>query len=158
LPNEWVAWLGACTGVASLGWNIYTKITSGPKVVVEAWAGLVTMPTTPGDPRYLKVVIKNNGTARTTITNLCLLSYEPTWKFWKSRRKRELSFSAVLNDYEGPRAPFELDIGREATILMPQDEEFVMRLDTGKLLFGVFYSYSRFPILVKILVPRLSGS
>jgi hypothetical protein len=38
--TELVAWIGATTGIASLGWNIYTKITANrPKLVEKAYAG-----------------------------------------------------------------------------------------------------------------------
>jgi hypothetical protein len=43
--TELVAWIGATTSIASLGWNIYTKITANhPKLVVKAYANMVQMP------------------------------------------------------------------------------------------------------------------
>jgi len=39
--TELVAWIGATTGIASLIWNIYTKITANrPKLIVRAYANM----------------------------------------------------------------------------------------------------------------------
>jgi hypothetical protein len=40
-----LAVVGAVTGVASLAWNIYVKLSAGPKVLVKVWAGMKMMPT-----------------------------------------------------------------------------------------------------------------
>jgi hypothetical protein len=60
---SWVAAIGACTGIASLSWNVYLKISAGPKPRIQAWADMVIRPTQPGDPKVLKVSIENIGTA-----------------------------------------------------------------------------------------------
>jgi hypothetical protein len=79
--TELVAWIGATTGVASLGWNIYTKITANrPKLVVKAYANMIQMPPPPKNPRFLRITVQNIGTAPTTITNVEFFEAISTWK------------------------------------------------------------------------------
>src|SRR5882762_1508321 len=74
-PTELAAWIGATTGLASLLWNIYTKLIAGPKLTVTAFANLVQRPAPPGDPRFLRITVQNVGTATTTITNLDFFTF-----------------------------------------------------------------------------------
>jgi hypothetical protein len=46
--TPWVAWIGACTGVASLAWNIYVKLTSGARIIVTAFQHIIMMQTDTG--------------------------------------------------------------------------------------------------------------
>ena len=56
-----VAWIGATTGIASLGWNIYAKITANrPKLVAKAYANMILMPPPPKNPRYLKIIVQKH--------------------------------------------------------------------------------------------------
>ena len=69
--TELVAWIGASTGIASLIWNIYSKVTANrPKLIVRAYANMVQMPPPPKNPRFLRITVQNNGTTPTTITNV----------------------------------------------------------------------------------------
>jgi hypothetical protein len=36
--TQLAAWIGAFSGLGSLVWNIYTKVTAGPKIRVTAFA------------------------------------------------------------------------------------------------------------------------
>jgi hypothetical protein len=77
--TQLAAWVGACTGLGSLLWNIYTKLASGPKLEVTAFAGLVMMPPPLNNPGFLKPTVHNVGTAPTTITNVCFHTYRSRW-------------------------------------------------------------------------------
>jgi hypothetical protein len=145
--TPWVAWVGACTGVASLAWNIYTKLTSGPKLRVTAVAGMVMMPPPPNNPRFLKVTVQNNGSAPTTITNLCFHRYD-SW--WSKIKRRSLNPSGVLNHFRGPQFPHKLEVGTEWSALMEQDASFDEWLRSDILWCAVIHSFSKRPTQVKI--------
>lgn len=137
----WVAWIGACTGVCSLAWNIYLKITSGPKLRILAHAGMVKMPPVPGNPNFLRITVRNVGNAPTTITNYSLHSF----KGLRSRfRKKDFyaTKSAVIAQYSGKHCPVKLDVGEELSVLMQHDSSFEEWLDNG-LWVGVSHSFGR---------------
>lgn len=120
--TELVAWIGATTGLASLIWNIYTKVTANrPKLVVKAYANMVQMPSPPRNPRFLRVTVQNVGTASTTLTNLEFFKLVPRWKrllYKLHLKKRGEEIHAILNDYRGPQIPHKLEVGSEWVALM----------------------------------------
>lgn len=102
-PTSWAAWIGAGTGVAGLVWNIYLKLSAGPKLKVCAYADMISMSPQPGNPRFMRVIVRNVGTAPTTITLYSIHSF----KGFRSRfRKTEFNAarSAILNEYRGHNA------------------------------------------------------
>ena len=109
--TEIAAWVGALSGLGSLAWNIYLKLTAGPKLEVSAHAGMVQRPSPPGDPTFLKITVRNNGIALTTLTNVTFHTYNSTWARWKG----SASYNSVLNSFEGPQIPFRLEVGTEWT-------------------------------------------
>jgi hypothetical protein len=147
-PTPWVAWVGACTGVASLIWNIYKGVTTGPRLRVTALANMLKMPSPPGKPRFLRVTVQNFGNATTTITNLCFHRYD---SFWKRIRNRPEDPSAVLNTYQGPQLPHKMDAGTEWVAVMQQDESFDEWMKSGVLWCAVVHSFSKKPVQVKIV-------
>ena len=147
--TQWAAWIGASSGLGSLLWNIYTKTTSGPKLRVTAFAGMVMMPPPPNNPRYLKILVQNVGTTTTTITNLTFHIYSSGW----AKLRNRATINAVLNHYQGPQLPHKLDVGSEWTGLMEQDEHFDDWLRTNKLCCAVTHSFSNKPTQVKIFNP-----
>jgi hypothetical protein len=144
-----LAWVGASTGIASLSWNIYLKLSAGPKLRVRAWAGMVKRPAPAGDPKFLRVSIQNVGTTPTTLTNYGLFQYASK----KDRFRHKPEFSAVLNIYEGAAAPYKLGVGDEATILMEQDLGFDRTLHKGTVYFAVWHAFGTKPVEVPILSP-----
>src|SRR5437762_9914522 len=97
--TQWAAWVGASSGVGSLLWNIYGKLSAGPKLEVTAYGGMVQMPPLPGNPKFLKITLHNRGTAPTSVNNVTFHSYLSRWK----RMRRQVPiFNAVLDNYEGP--------------------------------------------------------
>jgi hypothetical protein len=119
-----VAMVGATTGIASLGWNIYSKITANrPKLVVKAYANMVQMPPPPKNPRFLRITVQNIGTAP-TITNVEFYRVIPRWKRLLYRlhlKKRGEEIHAIINDYRGAQIPHELEVGSEWVTLMEQE-------------------------------------
>src|SRR4051794_30331762 len=103
------AWVGASTGVASLFWNVYVKVSAGPRVEASAYAGMIVMPPPPGNPKFLKINVRNNGTVPTTISNYGIVQYK---SFWSRFRKTALnaSYTAVITNHTGPRCPQKLGI------------------------------------------------
>lgn len=153
-PTQWAAWVGAITGVAGLGWNIYLKFGSGPKLTVLPFAGMIMMPPPPGDPKFLSVSVTNRGTAPTTITNLGLCVYDSRW----AAKRREGSKHFVVTNYQGPQLPLKLEVGAEWRSLMQQDERFDELVKSDKLWVTVFHSFSKRPVQAKVLREKTSDS
>src|ERR1700678_768002 len=152
--TELAAWVGATSGLASLLWNIYTKITAGPKLTVTAFANLVQMPAPPGNPRFLRITIQNIGTATTTLTNVDFFTLVPRWRrllWWARLKKRPAETRAVLNHYQGPKFPQKLEVGSEWQALMQQDDGFDGWLRTGQLGCAIWHSFSKRPVPTKIV-------
>jgi len=145
--TELAAWVGASSGLLSVGWNIYLKLTSGPKLAVTAFAGMVMMPPPPHNPRLLKLTVNNVGTTPTTINNLTFHIYESRWK----RLRRRPSVSAVLNHYRGPEMPHKVEVGDEWVAVMEHDEKFNEWLRSGDLWCEVHHSFSKRPTRTRIL-------
>lgn len=153
--TELVAWIGATTGLASLIWNIYTKLTANrPKLVVKAYANMIQMPRPPKNPRFLRVTVQNIGTAPTTITNLEFYNLIARWKRILYRlhlKKRGEEIHAIMNDYRGPQMPHKLEVGSEWVALMEQDGGFEDWLKTDRLHCAVHHSFSKRPVPTKIM-------
>jgi hypothetical protein len=153
--TELVAWIGATTGIASLGWNIYTKITANrPKLVVKAYANMIQMPPPPKNPRYLRIAVQNIGTAPTTLTNVEFFEAIPRWKQLLSKlcpKMRAGEIHAIMNDYRGPQIPRKLEDGSEWTALMQQDAGFEDWLKADKLHCAIHHSFSKKPVPTKII-------
>ena len=144
----WVAWIGAATGVCSLGWNIYLRITSGPKLKIEANAGMVIIPPGLGDQHFLRIVVRNVGSAPTTVTNYTLHSFEG---FRSKLRRSEFNAakSAVITGYSGNQCPAKLNVGEELSILVAHDLRFDEWLQEG-VWVGVSHSFRNGAQLAKI--------
>jgi hypothetical protein len=153
--TELVAWIGGTTGIASLGWNIYTKVTANrPKLVVKAYANMVQMPPPPKNPRFLRITVQNVGTAPTTLTNVDFYKLIPGWKRLLSKlrpRLRAGEIHAILNDYRGPQIPHKLEVGGEWVALMEQDAGFEDWLNTDRLHCAIHHSFSKKPVPTKII-------
>lgn len=146
-PTHWAAWIGASSGLGSFFWNVYTKVTSGPRLQVTAFAGMVMMPPPPNEPRFLKITVQNVGTLPTTLTNISFHAYNSRWAKFRNRA----SVNAVLNTYQGPQFPYKLEVGGEWQALMQQDEKFDGWLHSGKSLWcAVSHSFSEKPKQVTI--------
>jgi hypothetical protein len=148
----WVAWVGACTGVASLGWNIYTKVTSGARLVVTVQTGMKkARPSPPGDPTFMGFIVRNVGTVPTTLATVSLRLYDSRWE----RIRRKESWSCVVTSCEGDPLPYKLEVGGEWRAFMPQDGRLEKVLASGKLWCGVWHSFSSRPVEVKVASPKL---
>lgn len=154
--TELVAWIGATTGIASLIWNIYTKITANrPKLVVRAHANMIQMPPPPRNPRFFRITVQNIGTAATTITNVEFYRLIPRWKRLLSKLRPKLwagEIHAIMNDYRGPQMPYKLEVGSEWVALMEQEPSFENDwLVTDRLYCAIHHSFSKRPAPTKII-------
>lgn len=144
--TELAAWIGACSGVGSLCWNVYTKLTSGPKLRVTAHAGLIEMPPRPYNPSFLRITVQNIGTEKTMINNVTFHDYsyrQRKSKTWWAEHLRQREFrNFVLNAHEGPQIPYTLEVGSQWVGSMEQDERFDELLRSGKLWCAVHHSFS----------------
>jgi len=150
--TQWAAWIGASSGLGSLSWNVYTKLTSGARLRVSAFAGMVLMPPPPSNPTLLRITVQNVGTAPTTLTNLSFHAYDSWWK----RHRNRATINAVLNHYQGPQFPHKLEIGGEWVGLMEQDQKIDGRLQSHTLWCAVHHSFSKKVTQVKIVRPSLA--
>jgi hypothetical protein len=105
-PTQLAAWVGAVTGVAGLGWNIYLKLSSGPKLTVLPLADVAVIPASPGDPKFISVSVTNQGTPPTTITGFGLCVYN-SW--WAAKRRKGSQYFGVENS----QIPMKLEVGAE---------------------------------------------
>jgi hypothetical protein len=152
LTTKTVAWIGACTGVASLFWNIYVKLSAGPKLSVTGYAGMVMMPRPAGNPRFMRIIVRNMGTTPTTITTFALAKYDSLWSRLR-KTEQNASFTAIIASYRGPQCPQTLEVGGELNCFMQQDARFEELLKSGDLWLAVYHSFSKKPVLSKIYVP-----
>src|ERR1035438_7471240 len=140
------AWVGAVSGLVGLLWNVYTKVTAGPKLAVTALAGMVMIPSPPHNPRMLQITVHNIGTAPTTIINLTFQTYASWWMKFRNRA----SISAVLDHYRGPDMPYKIEVGGRWVAVMEQEGEFDEWLRSGNLWCEVVHSFSKRPTRAKI--------
>jgi hypothetical protein len=147
--TEWAAWIGAATGLCSLGWNIYLKASAGPKLMVTAMADMILIPSPPGNPKYVSVKVRNVGSATTTLNNLTFQLYASHWK--RRRRKAEKNF--VLAAFEGQDLPYKLEVGHEWQVRFLQDSKLEELMSTQRLYCGVWHSFSNKSVEQLILRP-----
>lgn len=144
-----LAVVGAVTGVSSLAWNIYVKISAGPKIVVKVWPGMKMMPTPPNDPTYMRVNVRNLGTTATKLTTLGLHLYNSE----KSAKKLKPDRSFVIVEPVAGKLPHRLEVGDEWDAYINQDERFNEMMKTGQLFCAVYHSFSD-----KFVQARVPGS
>lgn len=141
------ALVGSITGVGSLAWNIYTKISAGPKLRVQAHAGMVEMPSDTPEKQFMCIKVQNVGSAPTTLTNYCFVRYKSLWK----RLRGKPCYQAIINSYRGTQVPHKLDIGAEAVIFMQHNEKFDTMLDEHDVWAEVHHSFAKKPKRTKII-------
>jgi hypothetical protein len=149
--TEVAAWIGACSGGGSLLWNVYTKLTAGPKLEISAYAGMVQVPPPPGNPKFLSITLHNRGTAPTTVNSVTFHSYPSRW----SRFRRKVpSFNAVLDNYQGPPYPKPLEIGGEWVATVRQEGKLHELLGSKDGLWvAIHHSFAKKPTQVKVIDP-----
>jgi hypothetical protein len=150
--TQLAAWVGASSGLGSLFWNIYTKVTAGPRLRVTAYADNVMKPKVEvDDPHYLRVTVQNVGTQTTTVTNVTFHRYESRWK---RLRHRSMNPALLMNFYNGLQLPQKVEVGMEWSASMTQNEEFDEWVRYG-LWCAVHHSFARRPVEVRICSPLL---
>jgi hypothetical protein len=153
--TEWAAWVGACSGLGGLGWNIYTKLTSGPKLRVRAAKD------TPieGDWR-LTLTVQNVGTGPTTITELAFRRYlSRLARLWNRPTHDKVSGYIHKSpdrfmDLGTKDSPYTLNVGGEFVVNITLAGESKEWLSSGQLWCGVVHSFSKKPALAKISRPK----
>ena len=147
--TQWAAWVGACSGLGSLLWNVYTRLTSGPKLSVTARPGMEVLPgpRTQDKSAYIVVKVRNCGTARTTLTAVWFATYES----WLARRRSRPSRSGVvLQPESGQPLPCTLDVGAEYVGAIRQNNAVEEMLRTGNLWCEVCHSWSSRPVRARV--------
>ena len=146
--TEWAAWIGGVTGVGGLVWDFYKWKTAGPKLKVEARAGIRLISTPRDDGTYVTVNACNVGSAATTITNLAFSATPPLWKrLW---RKKPLGEYVVISPSPSQPIPHKLDVGEKWFGMAIQDETVDKLLAAGNLWCLVYHSWSEHPAKVKV--------
>lgn len=156
--TEIAAWVGALSGLGSLTWNIYLKLTAGPRLTVSAFAGMVLRPSPSGDPTFLKITVCNTGTALTTLTGVTFHTYNPKWARCKgsasciypkwAKWKSALPASVVFDSFfQGKKLPFKLEVGSEWTALIKQQGAFENKKTRW---CAIHHSFSKKPAQVKV--------
>jgi hypothetical protein len=145
--TQWAAWVGACTGVVGFGWQVFTWVRTGPRLILKALANQFKPERFegPGHPPFLRITVENRGTAPTTIKSLTVETYLSRWARFRRR-------GSTLGEYEGPKLPHKLEIGGDFVIQIRQREEFNNWISSGNLWCAVEHSVSGRPVLAKILL------
>jgi hypothetical protein len=125
-----LAVIGSITGIAGLGWNIYLKLSAGPKVLVKVWSGMIMMPTPPGNPSYIRITVRNTGTTATKLTTLGFHVYQSG----RSAKKRKPDKSFVVLEVLGTKLPYKLEVGDEWDGYVQED--LALKTLTEQELFG----------------------
>jgi hypothetical protein len=123
-------------------WNVYTKLTSGPRLKVSASSGMKIVPAPPGDPTYIFVEVSNAGTAATTLTNLHFVIYDA----WLARVRQRWPASAgltVIRPITHHPIPFKLEVGGKWLGHVIQGGRFEEMVQSGKMWCEVSHSWSK---------------
>jgi hypothetical protein len=147
--TQWAAWVGACSGLGSLLWNVYTKLTSGSKLGVTAKPGMEALPgpRIQDQSKYIVVWVRNNGTAKTTLTAVWFATYGS----WLARRRSKRSKSGlVLQPESGQPIPCTLDVGAEYVGAIRQNNDIEEMLRTGNLWCEICHSWSSRPVRARV--------
>jgi hypothetical protein len=121
---------------------------------MSANAEMILIPADPvrgKDAKYISVRVRNTGTAATTITNLCLVTYD-TW--WARKRGKWSSGGVIKEPSPGQRIPFKLEIGAEWMGLAAQNDELDRKIATGNLWCEVYHSWSTQPVRARVQAAR----
>ncbi len=108
---------------------------------------MVKRPSPIGNPKFLKVTVRNVGTTATTLTNLSLHRYDSRW----SKIKNRADWNAVVNEYQGPSLPHKLDVGAEWMVTMQEDENFGELISTKGMWCAIHHAFSDSSVQVKIV-------
>ena len=154
--TEIAAWVGALSGLGSLGWNIYLKLTAGPKLELSASPHMHLVPSLPGDVAF-GITVRNNGTAPTTLTCVSFEEHNPRWNRLKKKWIGIAYYSHVIkhDKVQGRPLPFCLKVGGEWTGSILKGPDFVELLKTRTLWCVVDHSFSKNPAQVKIKCLRV---
>jgi hypothetical protein len=142
-----VAWIGASTGIFSLAWNIYLKLSSGPKISLVVKAGMKVHPPPAGNPSFLTITVYNTGTETTTLRTLAFHVYPSN----RAKRKGNSTNSWVLNSGQlrGSQLPYKLEVGSEWVNAVSESEEFTEPIANDTLWCELYNSFGK-PVLAKV--------
>jgi hypothetical protein len=120
-------------------WNVYTKVTSGPKLKLRAFGGAAMEGHVKGEPLFVKVVLQNRGTAPTTVTDFRFYGYRSLW----GRLRQKDPQLEYTPEYQGRAYPQPLEVGSEWIAFVKQDEFLHKLVGTGDLWVEVAHSFSK---------------
>ena len=154
LSTEFVAWWGGIISTGVLVWDIFKWRRSGPRLRVEAFAGMVEVGSRQ-DPKHSFVLIKvtNIGDRATTLIN-CTGAWYPNWMSFKLRRCGSYFMVANPGTWSLP-LPHELASGNLWTGGVDEDE--LRRNDwdkAGYLVVGVSHACSGKPAVARVHMNR----
>jgi hypothetical protein len=152
--TEWAAWVGASSGLCSLLWNVYTKLSSGPKLRMTTTPNIRKWPETKKGEHYITARVQNIGTAKTTLTNMCFATYSSSWK---RLRRQPTGNWVVISSSQAQPIPFGLDVGEEWTGFAIQEKDIQQILDAGKLWCEIYHSWSKRPIRSKVITTKVEA-
>lgn len=142
--TEWAAWVGACSGLGGLLWNVYTKLESGPKLRMSVTPNMVRIPDARGK-KYIRARVRNIGTTKTTITTMCFASYTSWWNRFRGRATGNWVVSSPSTGQS------ILNVGEEWNGFASQDEDIEKLVAAGNLWCEVYHSWSKKPIRARVI-------
>nr|WP_163501695.1 hypothetical protein [Halomonas socia] len=144
--------IGASTGVASLGWQIFKHLKDGPVLRLSVSQGMeLIVPGREPDDQLLTVVnVTNVGSQSTTLTHLIVERYRN--RFDRALRRKPLAQGLVPR----PGAmdfPHKLAVGDQWIGTMYQQDLDRYFTEKGHLYIGVYHTFGKRSRVVRI-TPR----
>jgi hypothetical protein len=150
--SDWAAWVGAVAGVLALGWEIVKWAREGPRLVLHTSTTMRLIPDQDDRP-ILAVWVNNTGTAMTTLTTFAVMILDaPPWRNWR-RLKVGKNWVAIENPM-GRTLPVELAPGQQWIGGVRQDAEIAEAIKTGNLHVGIYHTFAKRPVLIRVPVPK----
>jgi len=146
--TDQAAWFGASIGALNFCWNIWLWWRSGPRLRVTAHCNQLNSMGLTGGSLQVRIRVKNNGTAPTTITSVCFQTYDSWWK-WV--RRKSTDYPAVLSHPQPAELPSKLEVGSEWDARVEQDPNVGDWLESGGIWCAVSHSFAKRPKRVKTL-------
>ncbi len=147
--TDTAAWVGAVSGLAALVWDFYKWKFAGPRLRGTAKPGMIGIGRGV-DPsaKYLLISVKNTGRTKTTISTLSFATYRSRW----ARHRLDRTAAGVVpQPITADALPHVVDVGEEWSGTVLQNDYLNGMLATGNMWCELYHSWSKRPLLFKVL-------
>lgn len=140
--------IGAFTGLASLGWQVFKYLKEGPVIRMSAANDMEMLTPIGGSSESLLMLhVANVGSQPTTLSHLLLVRYR--YRFDRLLRRKPLSYGYITDPSPG-MLPAKLGIGEEWMGFAGQAEVDALVAMGDHVFCGVLHTFAKQPKLVRI--------